>query len=402
MNTMVLITCYVLLILIGIEVNTKELYTLHHQHDLHEQSEYYRCSLKQQTYPIIQAVADSHFELGRIIGSEVGMRIRSWVEHYSPLNDLLLPYVNSCIGKKKFEKLIANNCHAFPSYCDELAGLANQSQVTFKTFMIMSLRHELSTLAKAKKTCSECTDILTSTRFAHNEDGNVALRSTGFFVNATVTGTNTSYFAFHYPASLGGHAFGFNRQSRLAFSMNALFPQEVVDTGLGIYFLLRSSLDAVSLEDAIDRLNKTNCAYGGSINIGSPKKNSINIELGPHGAFDITKTPSDGSCIFHMNEYLHLPDVVETPDISSQHRIRRAKIINEEFPVKNNNFGSFLNILGDKKDIKYPLFRDDTPPDDSATASSVVFNLGDNPPTMLVYVDGNPLSENTSCLLVPI
>lgn len=101
MNTMVLITCYVLLILIGIEVNTKELYTLHHQHDLHEQSEYYRCSLKQQTYPIIQAVADSHFELGRIIGSEVGMRIRSWVEHYSPLNDLLLPYVNSCIGKKK-------------------------------------------------------------------------------------------------------------------------------------------------------------------------------------------------------------------------------------------------------------------------------------------------------------
>ena len=61
----------------------------------------------------------------------------------------------------------------------------------------------------------------------YNEDGDTLLKRTAFYVNSSVA-NGPWQFAFRYPASLSGHAFGFN-QHGLALSMNALTP-DAVDT----------------------------------------------------------------------------------------------------------------------------------------------------------------------------
>ena len=123
--------------------------------------------------------------------------------------------LSSPIFKNKCRKAILDNfrgklCNKESSmkiYCDELKGMANSSGVSFDTYLVLSVT-QLTQLINNKSSRHdrvaqdpECTDVLTSSAFAHNEDGAAALLETACYVNASVTdpeagSVQTSFFSF--------------------------------------------------------------------------------------------------------------------------------------------------------------------------------------------------------------
>ena len=344
------------------------------------------------SYPLIQASVETHYELGLTIGRAACPRIRSWLKAYTALQAVLLPFVATQRGAEALSALSAASCAVVPAACEELRGLADGAGVAHETLMVMSLRHELSSLASvgSPPTYPECTDVLAADgAFAHNEDGHVALRTTAYYVNASVQADGSHHLALHYPASLAGHAFGFNGAG-LALSMNAVFPRAVDTHGAGGYFLTRAALDAPNVDALVAMLRAVPSASGASLNVGSAVECCTNIEIGPgRGRFVV----SSGE--LHMNEYLHL-DVPFVADVSSEHRLARARQIVAATPPRVANLTTLWAVLGDTLDPRYPLYRDAAPPDDSATAATATFQLsGPAAPMLMVHEKGNPLDGKT-------
>lgn len=343
-------------------------------------------------YPIVQAHETSPFEVGRAVGAAACLRIRTWLDGYSALHDVLLPFVESDSGRAAFESLANASCSFLPDACDELRGIASGAGLRDQRLpLIMSLRHELSALARSPLGTSECTDVHTFGAFAHNEDGDTLLRTTAFYVNASVGG-GAWHFAFRYPASLSGHAFGFNAHG-VALSMNALSPVAVDVDGVGVYFLCHAAMLQPSARAVHKLIEGARGAYGGSLNLAELGgiAHGVNLEFGP-GRGQLATAPMPPSAAapatFHMNEYLHLASVAFRRDTSSEHRLARARQLVAQVAATARNLTTLWRVLGDTADHAYPLYR-------RATAATATFDLGAAGGRLLVHEAGSPLDAAT-------
>ena len=315
--------------------------------------------------PLYQA-SGTHYEVGKQIGEQARERVQPYLKAYPSLAKLKA-YAKTAAGAANIKTLIAVNSAAFPELFEEMRGLAHGAAVDYNDVIYMNMRHELNALIKTSQnvtdadahSINECSDVLLGGRgFGHNEDGWIDLHRYAFLVNASFTNSSTSsgYLAFHYPASLAGHAFGFNRHG-LAFSMNALSPNLSVGAnadGLAIYLLCRSMVDAKNISQAVDRAQPMHqkIAYGGSWNVGSVhNRRVVNIEVGPGVGQVTTKECSDDNVVFHFNEYTHSPTVEQYMSNSTNHRRARSVVINATKPIVA--VGDAVNILGDTGDKRY-------------------------------------------------
>ena len=341
-------------------------------------------------YPVVQAHEASPFSVGKTVGAAACTRIRAWLEGYSALHDVLLPFVATDDGRAAFESLKNASCAMLPDACEELRGMASGAGVHEELTLIMSLRHELSALARAPLGTTECTDVHTFGAFAHNEDGDPLLKQTAFYVNASVRGSPW-HFAFRYPASLSGHAFGFNAHG-LTMSMNALSPEAVDVSGVGVYFNCHAAFLQPSSNAVHTLLKGARSAYGGSLNVaelGMPSA-GVNLEFGPgHGQVASSPMPASAAApaTFHMNDYLHLTTVPFRHDKSSEHRLKRARQLVSEVPATARNLTTLWRVLGDTADHAYPLYR-------HATAATATFDL-EGGGMLLVHEAGSPLDAAT-------
>ena len=161
--------------------------------------------------------------------------------------------------------------------------------------------------------------------------------------------------------------------------MNAVSPKVTkgADTnGLATYLISRSVLDAVDVADAIDRVQSgRNKAYGASLNVGTTrgKQQVCNIEAGPSVGEANTRCAQPGEVLFHFNVFAHSGNISQRMGESSAHRLSRAIAINASAPIREVK--GIPAVLGDTADPLYPLYRDGSPPDDSATAATALFDL---------------------------
>jgi hypothetical protein len=232
----------------------------------------------------------------------------------------------------------------------------------------------------------------------------------------------TSHFALHYPASLPGHAFGFNSHG-VALSMNSLHPESVRTAGVGVFFLASAALRLPSVLSVVDMLDSTLSAYGASLNIGmAGARNTTNIEFGPsHGPghqrpVTQTKMPAASSApaAFHMNDYLYQQGVAVFPDLSSERRFARAVQLIRGFPASSRDpSGSqtgvwrmlrlhlFWRVLGDTTDNTYPLYHNNSERG-CATVATATFELRRATGAQLVvHEGGNPLRTSTRVISIP-
>lgn len=226
--------------------------------------------------------------------------------------------------------------------------------------------------------------------------GSPLLKETAYYVSASLPPTFglPPHFAFRYPASLAGHAFGFNAHG-LTLSMNSLTPTAIDSSGVGCYFLCHSALSMPTVDAVVQLFRSRRSAFGGSLNVASTQTaghSGANLEFAPGLGANIAVTPMPRSPIaaasFHMNEYLHLRGVSFRKDASSEHRLARAMTLIAQVPARAANLSSLWRVLGDTADTAYPLYR-------KFTAATATFALADEQPTLYVHEGGNPLSQAT-------
>jgi hypothetical protein len=111
-------------------------------------------------------------------------------------------------------------------------------------------------------------------------------------------------------------------------------------------------------------------ASGFSYTMGSiPERRIVVIEVAParHHVHEVR-----GS-YFHTNHYRELSDVDQVVSPSSRVRLERAMMLMRQRPPQNA--ADVLAILGDQAGGHYPIYRTATPPDQSASLCTALFDL---------------------------
>ena len=99
-------------------------------------------------------------------------------------------------------------------------------------------------------------------------------------------------------------------------------------------------------------------------------------------------------------------NVTQRDEPSSAHRLRTARALCEGGgdgagggPPPASVDG-LRRVLGDTSDAQWPLYRDGTPPDDSATAATALFDLGAR--RLHVYIATNPRTSAPPAMTLEI
>ncbi|XP_076936297.1 uncharacterized protein LOC143603375 [Bidens hawaiensis] len=298
------------------------------------------------------------YQFGLSIGNHFSKLITSRLSTDSIFNNQLLPFAQTTHAHSLLQSLSNNNSTKFPSYWNEMRGIADGSGVPFLHIMILNFRKEiLPFIPKPKKvedeeTIDDCSDILvvsdTMAVAVHNEDANVALVGHTYLIKATMS-NGLCYTAYTYAGELPSCAFGFNNHG-LAFTLNAVPPaeSEIVAGGIGRNFISRDLLEATSLEDAISRIHSSPVSVGHSYNlIDVNVRKILNVETASSQRLSVREVGS--TPFFHANMYLHL-QVDQVHDENSISRQNKAALL----PKKSKH--DLLSLLGDTSDHKYPIF----------------------------------------------
>ena len=283
------------------------------------------------------------------------------------------------------------------------------ADVDEQDLLLLSFKHEILAVSNQltnkngdlKGELLECSDILLNNNsfngFGHNEDGWNGTMNYGYYSHYKITnGTENEFFAFQYPGSIVGHAFGVNKYG-LAVSMNAVYPNNVTIPARGSYFLCRAVYDAKSLSHAINIINNVTenqpvCSYGASLNFGYMDDNKqisiANIEISNYNVsvkqYGMIQDEPYG---YHYNMYLRL-NISQSTSQSSIHRLNRTQQLIQQNGL--NTMEDIINILGDIQDSQYPLYRDSVAPDTSSTLTTGLFDIENQ--IMHVYEKCDPKS----------
>jgi hypothetical protein len=216
-----------------------------------------RCLSETRSLPLLTIRASSHHELGRIVGETFRQRIQEFVsKNDTSLQNILIPYYKTEKGREVVDTFVKTNSDAFPDYYEEIEGTAEGSQVPLYQLLLMNFAEEIEALIHPEKAPQpweeSCSDVLVhqingSVLIGHNEDGRKAVKDHAYLLDATVESGNDTdtdnangpsssqrYLAYTYPGYLSGMAFGYN-DAGISFSVNAVFPKNVVVGGLGRY-----------------------------------------------------------------------------------------------------------------------------------------------------------------------
>jgi hypothetical protein len=98
------------------------------------------------------------------------------------------------------------------------------------------------------------------------------------------------FTAMCYAAELCGNAFGFNVNTGLVFSVNAVFPKNINTSAVPRNYLNRLALSLDS-QQLLEALNSVPCASGFSLNVGLMESLAVmNVEVWPQGV-SVFKVP---------------------------------------------------------------------------------------------------------------
>ncbi|XP_070574451.1 beta-alanyl-dopamine/carcinine hydrolase-like [Ptychodera flava] len=373
------------------------------------------CNIKGLSLPVIYTKG-THYEVGHDIGSTFKSRIGDFYGKYTVLHDVLLPYYHTAKGRDVYDGFLNVTNSTFPQLIDELQGIADGAGQPFYHVFLLEIRTEIQ-LLKRKLPEPSCTDIAlnfvdqkTSVQWtiqAHNEDADPLIKDYGYIIDAHIIDPTGHYpeekfTAFSYPGILPGNAFGFN-SAGMIFSINAVFPVNVVEAAIPRYITNRMLLGAKSVDEVFQIINKYSSSSGFNINFGNsmmiPGNQMLyNVEVGP-GSQDYSNftiplaNNKDDGHFYHFNMYQHT-NVSQYNDTSTQHRSARAG----NLPIPGN-LKEIFNILGDTADSEYPIYRDGKGKDHAATVVTGVFDLINF--NISIYVD-NPKTSQGPVIVFPL
>jgi hypothetical protein len=335
------------------------------------------------------SVGGGHRDVGFSIGRRFGEKIHQLFDNYDLLQERLLPFHSSEVGRDFYPAFLQLHQSHYPHYVAELQGMAEGAERPFEELFLVNLRGEYAGLmALAEFTdgveCSDCLVLNPDVAFiGHNEDGTSAALSQMFVVHVEPD-RSPDFTALCYPGFLPGNAFGFNEPG-VMHTIDAVSPNQV-RVGLGRHFIARSLFDADSLEAAVMRATIPGRAAGFTYNIGSlPERRIVCLEVAPdqHHKHEVQ------GFYVHTNHYLQLDDVEQTIGPSSRARYQRASALCERnLPTEPTQV---LAVLGDEIDSEYPIFRTATASNGGATLCTALFDLDQR--ELRIY-SGHPVRDS--------
>lgn len=306
--------------------------------------------------------AGTHFDVGAQLG-----RFGAEIAH----RHLVATHAWSSVMARRDDPAVARMRELaearFPSYWQELQGLAHGLDLPFDNVFLWNCRGDVWSLAP-----DGCTTVQLPGEapvVAHNEDGDPGLR--GHCALATVRPDGGRAFtAFVYPASIPGHTFAVT-DAGLMQTVNNIRSRGA-SGGLPRMLLGRAVLDCASLDEAV-RLLQT-----------AERAGAFHFTLAQRGddrVLGVEFTHSNCSAVAleqptcHANHLVH-PDMGEGRQIvtaSSRSRQRRG----DEIIAASPDGIDPLAILWDRYDGALPICRDQPDdPDHENTLATAVFHVG--------------------------
>jgi predicted choloylglycine hydrolase len=255
----------------------------------------------------------------------------------------------------------------FPSYWQEMQGLAQGLELPFDDVLLWHFRGDISDMAP-----EGCTTVQipgSEPVVAHNEDGAPAHRGCCALAHVRPVG-GKAFTSLAYPSTIPGHAFAAT-ETGLVVTINHIRSFKV-GVGFPRIVLARALLDCATLDEAV-RLLET-----------SPRAGAYHITLAQRGDSRLFGVEfSHSSCSVrkiahaqcHTNHLIHrgLADEPHEISASSRSRLQRADEI-----ISSNAEGrplDPLSVLWDKSDPLLPIYRGN-PGDHANTVATAVFHVG--------------------------
>lgn len=203
---------------------------------------------------------------------EMGFQIGEYFKEY--LNKRIDEFDKKVhLAKEKIDFLKEKMEKNFPNLLQEIYGRADGANVPRDSLLLMFF-------PEVYKRIDGCTTVIVkkndSVLFCHNED------------NSKFNSENTALIKYNYKdrfviaytnaERLAGSAFSYNSYG-LAFSCNYIYGGETNLDNLSRYIVVRDLINSKSIDEVIEKLNKTNVASPFSMNILDTKTNDVlNIE----------------------------------------------------------------------------------------------------------------------------
>ncbi|MFC5695554.1 C45 family autoproteolytic acyltransferase/hydrolase [Pseudomonas sp. GCM10022186] len=280
----------------------------------------------------------------------------------------------------------------FPRYWEELEGLAAGLELPVEEVFLWNCRGDFV----QQQSVDGCTTVLgptaSGTLLAHNEDGLPQLRGHCALVSVSPE-QGLGFTSFVYPGSIPGHTFAVNEKG-LVVTVNNIRPQ-AIPAGLPRQVLGRASLDAASLDEAVDILaseGRAGAFHHALGQVGSQRL--VSFEGTSEGASVIEVERPFG----HSNHLVHpaLGGVAQRITGSSGNRQRCVDGLVAGLGERLDGRQA-LAILRDTSGGDLPVYRcapDD--PDDENTLATALFLIGADAVDWAVYTNADTCTPTLS------
>ena len=327
----------------------------------------------------------THFSLG---GSayEIGLGLGRFGRDAVHRHLRVLPlwqHLTSLVGSEAARTLRATVERRFPQYWAEFEGLAAGLELPLEEVFLWNCRGDFV----QRQSVDGCTTVLgptdSGTLIAHNEDGFPQLRGHCALVSVTPE-QGQGFTSFVYPGSIPGHTFAVNAKG-LVVTVNNIRPQ-AIPTGLPRQVLGRASLDATSIDEAVDILASAGRAGAFHHALGQAGSTRlVSVEATSGGASVVEVERPYG----HSNHLVHpaLGAVEQRITGSSGNRQRCVDDLLVGLGERLDG-GQALAILRDTSGGDLPVYRcapDD--PDDENTLATALFRIGADTVDWAVYTE---------------
>ncbi|KAL7633543.1 UNVERIFIED_CONTAM: hypothetical protein RMT77_016076 [Armadillidium vulgare] len=331
-----------------------------------------------KSIPILYT-SGTYYEVGFNVGRTFRGLIEDFLNTFKVLHEELIPSYNTEEGKKAYDITLESVEINFPHYVRELQGTADGAKVPFYQLMLLHM-DTIVPKNSGKKTsthsygCSSiCSNFEHQVTLGHTEDALPGTLNHMYILSAHIKEDTPQgkwktkeerFTAFCYAGHLPGFCMGYNHHG-FVYSVNVIFPKNVLAGKTPRHFLTRALLSAESMVEAqnILRDRGVGSADAFSVNMIFTKQEGDpvfhNAEVGP--AEDCLESPlsvltiSPGEFLVHTNTFLRLkiPEDFEIEGESSCHRLKCAA---KNRPIESRE--SVLSILSSTEDRQYPFFRD--------------------------------------------
>lgn len=333
-------------------------------------------------FRVIELAAQSHLELGRLLGEALREEIHAvlaaegatFARCTAALQNQLRPAVDA---------MQAAAAQAFPDLVKELAGMSEGAGVPYLELFAWNCRSELRVLTDAAGCSTAGLPTADGFLLAHNEDGAAGYQG-HMVVVKVVPPSGVAFAALAYPGTLPGLGPVVNERGVLQ-TTNYISPTTITP-GVPRFFIGRATCEARDLDHAVAMATTPGRAFPWHHNLGSllgePAK-LVSLETWPDGTHDLQPVED---LHLHTNHLTHsamadLPEDRSYYDQSSGPRMAALERLAAEHPPQGMD--DLMAMLADRSGHPTRLCRhpgDDFP---GVTVATATFTSGD--PAMTLH-----------------